>query len=204
MQKNKIVFVFFLLLLTALQAVSQEDSLPSRKPRNKDYHLILYVASGPGFFLSDKGAPAYLQPRRSRFNPVNTARIMWKPDHRVKVGFETGYMTFYKYKLTSEEGKNGTIELNAVPLLLDFSVTLTKRWNLFAGPGVYILNTHLDYEGKTVSKRVAMGWMAALAYVYPINKEVGIGAEAKWLYASESIRGSIALQAQLVWRFIKW
>jgi hypothetical protein len=146
----------------------------------------------------------FLQPKRSRLNPVTTARIMWKPDHRLKAGFESGYLVFYSYKLTDSAGNRGRIALGAIPLLLEFSITVRKRLNLFAGPGIYILNTELDYKGKANSKKVSTGWMAAAAYVQPITKNLGIGAEAKWLYAAETIRGSFGGQLQLVWRFLRW
>jgi hypothetical protein len=129
---------------------------------------------------------------------------MWKPDHRLKVGLESGFMTFYRYTLVDENGNKGTVELNGVPVLLEFSVALTKRWNLFAGPGVYFLSTDLDYQGKSVSRKMTTGWMGGIAYVQPITKDLGLGAEAKWLYASETVKGSLALQAQLVWRFFRW
>ena len=129
---------------------------------------------------------------------------MWKPDHRLKAGFESGYVTFYSYKLTDADGKKGKISLNAIPVLLEFSVVIKKHFNLFAGPGVYILQTHLDYQGRTTSQKVSTGWMAAAAYTRPVTKGLSLGAEAKWLYAAETIRGSFALQVQAVWRFLQW
>ena len=129
---------------------------------------------------------------------------MWKPDYRVKAGFETGYVTFYSYQLTDANGNKGNISLNAVPLLLEFSVSIKKHVNLFAGPGVYLLKTNLDYAGKTFSEKLSTGWMAAAAYTQPITKEFSLGAEAKWLYASETIRGSFGLQLQANWSFLRW
>jgi hypothetical protein len=204
MRNNKYFLLYFLLFLTASSAFCQNDSLNLQNGRNKKYALILYLSGGFGYFPSNGAAPAYLQPQLTRLNPVTTARIMWKPDHRLKAGFESGYLTFYSYKLTDSAGNKGKIALNAVPILLEFSVTLEKHLNLFAGPGVYILNTRLDYAGKAYSEKVTMGWMAALNYVQPLNKELAIGVEAKWLYAAETIRGSFGVQLQLVWRFLRW
>lgn len=129
---------------------------------------------------------------------------MWKPDHRLKAGFESGYMTFYSYKLTAPDGNTGEVALDAIPLLLEFSVSVKRHFNLFAGPGVYLLKTNVNYEGKAASKKVTQGWMAAAAYTAPLSKEVSLGAEAKWLYAAETIRGSFGLQLQLAWRFLQW
>jgi hypothetical protein len=204
MQNNRYIFLYFLLFLTSLKSYGQSEEVSSQTRQSKKYALILYLSGGMGYFPSNTGAPAYLQPKLSRINPVTTARIMWKPDHRLKAGFETGYMTFYSYQLTSSEGKKGKIALDAIPLLLEFSVSVKKHFNLFAGPGVYILKTNLDYEGKTISKKVSMGWMAAFAYTQPVTKDFSLGAEAKWLYAAETIKGSFGLQVQAAWRFFRW
>jgi hypothetical protein len=204
MQSNKIIPFYFLLFLTCLSSYGQGDSLHIPQKGNGKYALILYLSGGAGYFPSNGAAPSFLQPKLRRINPVTTARIMWKPDHRMKVGFESGYMTFYSYELKDSAGNKGKIALNAVPLLLEFSVVLVKRLNLFAGPGVYLLNSQVDYAGKAHSSKVTMGWMAALGYTQPLTKDVALGAEAKWLYAAETIRGSFGLQMQLMWRFVKW
>ncbi|HSU52265.1 MAG TPA: hypothetical protein VLJ41_16780 [Segetibacter sp.] len=203
MLNSKHVFFYIILLLTFTNTFGQigDSSLPER---NKKYSFILYLSGGFGYFPSNSGAPAYLKPQLSRTNPVTTARIMWKPDHRLKAGFESGYMTFYSYGLTDADGKKGKVSLDAIPLLLEFSVSLKKHFNLFAGPGFYILKTKLDYAGKTASSKVNPGWMAAAAYTQPITKEISLGAEAKWLYAAETIRGSFGLQLQATWRFFRW
>jgi hypothetical protein len=204
MQNNKCVVLYLLLFLTSAKSYSQNEEVPSQTEGAKKYALILYVSGGMGYFPSNNAAPAYLHPKLSRINAVTNVRIMWKPDHRLKAGFETGYMAFYSYALTAPDGKTGKVSLGAIPLLLEFSVSVKKHFNLFAGPGVYILKTNLDYEGKTDSKKVSMGWMAAAAYTQPLTKELSLGAEAKWLYAAETIKGSFALQLQMAWRFLRW
>jgi hypothetical protein len=182
----------------------QNVEIPGQPERSKKYALILYLSGGVGYFPSNAGAPAYLQPKRSRLSPVTTVRMMWKPDHRLKAGFEMGYMTFYSYSLTTSDGTKGRVSLDAIPFLLEFSVSVKKHFNLFAGPGLYILKTNLNYEGKTESKKVSPGWMAAADYTIPVSKEISIGTEAKWLYAAETTRGSFAAQLQLTWRFLRW
>jgi hypothetical protein len=204
MQSNKSFLLYILLLLASFKTFSQAEEVSLNKQRDKKYTLILYLSGGFGYFPSSKGAPAYLQPQLTKVNPVNTARVMWHPDHRLKAGFETGYMTFYSYKFADADGKKGDVSLDAIPLLLEFSVSVKKHFNLFAGPGLYILKTNLDYEGKAQSKKVSAGWMAAAAYTIPVSKAIALGAEAKWLYAAETLRGSFGLQLQASWRFLKW
>lgn len=191
-------------MLSSLISYGQNEDTITVNGKRKQYALILYLSSGFGYFPANNGAPAYLNPKINRINPVTTARIMWRPDHRLKAGFESGYMTFYSYKLKDGAGNTGKIALNSVPLLLEFSVVLQKHLNLFAGPGVYILDTEVDYAGKAYSKKVSMGYMAALAYAVPLGRDVSVATEAKWLYAAETIRGSFGLQLQLLWKFVRW
>jgi hypothetical protein len=204
MRNNNRIFLCFLLLVICFNSFSQDEEVISTQGRTKKYSLLLYLSGGFGYFPSNAGAPAYLNPQVARINPVTTARVMWKPDHRLKAGFETGYMTFYSYKLTDADGNKGKIALDAIPLLLEFSVSVKKHFNLFAGPGFYILKTNLNYAGKTSSKKVSTGWMAAADYTTPISKGLSLGAEAKWLYAAETLRGSFGLQLQVMWRFLRW
>ena len=204
MLKNKYFLICFISLITSINCFSQSDDTTRVNGRTKRYALILYLSSGLGYFPSNGGAPAFLNPKISRFNPITTARIMWRPDHRLKAGFESGYMTFYSYKLKDEAGNEGEVSLNAIPILLEFSVVVKKHLNLFAGPGVYILDTKLDYAGKASSKKVSTGWMAAAAYAVPLNRDVSIATEAKWLYAAETLKGSFGLQLQVLWKFLKW
>ncbi len=204
MRNNKIIFLFFLLHLTWLNAHSQNDQVSLQgKPASRN-SLDLYISGGFGYYPSSEGTPAYLQPKVSRINAVTTVRVFWQPNHLLKMGLETGTMTFYNYELTDSAGNKGRIALKATPVLLEFGMTVKKRIRIIAGTGVYFLNTKLDYAGETSSQKLTMGWMAAASYTYPLTRDLGLGAEAKWLYASETTIGSLGIQLQLVWKFFKW
>lgn len=192
------------MLAVLVSTAQNNEEFTSRPTGRGEYSLVLYAGGGLGYFASHGGAPDYLHPTVSRMNPVGTLRIMWHPDHLLKAGLETGYLTFYSYKLQDSTGKEGKIALTAIPVLLEWSMSLKNRLNIFAGSGIYILKTKLDYDGSVNSNKLSVGWMAAASYIYPVGKEVGLGAEIKWLYAAETTNGSICGQLQLVWRFLKW
>ncbi len=173
-------------------------------PTRGEYSLVAYVSGGAGYFLSSAGAPQYLQPKIAKVSQISTIRVMWHPDHLIKAGLESGFVTFYSYNLKDSAGNKGNISLHAIPILLEWSMSLSKRLNIFAGSGAYILDTRLDYLGKTSSYKFSVGWMAAASYIQPLSKDVGLGAEAKWLYASETSKGTLGLQLQIVWKFLKW
>ena len=195
-----------LLLCTAslfVQASGQEE-FTSQPVKRNEYALVVYAGSGPGYYLPVAGAPAYLNPDVSKWSPVSTVRLMWFPDHLLKVGVETGYMRFLSYSFKDSVGNKGRILVNAVPLLVEWSMALTKRFNVFAGSGVYFMNSRLDYAGRSSSQKISIGWMAAVSYIHPLSENLGLGTELKWLDAAETTDGSISLQVQLVWKILKW
>jgi hypothetical protein len=200
---NRSISVAILVLVIAAQAIAQESpTAPVRK--RGDYALVAYVNGGVGYYLTIAGVPSYLQPKITKLSPVTTLRVLWHPDHRIRVGIETGYLTFLSYTLTDSAGNKGKLRLDATPLLAEWSMALSKRFNVFAGSGIYFLTTRLDYAGKTTSDKVSLGWMAAVSYVQPVIKDLGIGLELKWLDAAETTDGSISMQLSLVWKFLKW
>jgi hypothetical protein len=129
---------------------------------------------------------------------------MWHPDHLLKVGVETGHLTFYTYSFRDSANREGVVKLKAIPLLAVWNMAVTKRLILFAGSGVYFLRTNLDYRGKTTSHKMSIGWMAAASYIQPLSANVGLGTELKWMNATEAANGIVALQLQLVWKFLNW
>lgn len=204
MQGNKVFLLFGLLMLAGTCANSQEDEFSSQPQKRGEYGWVAYVSGGAGIYVSNSGAPAYLNPKVSNSSHVANVRIMWHPDHLLKVGLETGHMTFYSYTFTDSTGVRGKTKLSAIPVLFEWTMAVTKRLNLFAGSGVYFLRTNLDYQGRTKSPKLSIGWMAAGSYIHPLSTNVGLGTELKWMEAAETSNGIISLQLQLVWKFMKW
>src|SRR5829696_945069 len=204
MQGNKIVLLFGLFMLVGLKASSQEDEFSSQPQKRGEYGWVVYISGGVGYYVSDKGTPSYLNPKVSNSGHATNLRIMWHPDHLLKVGLETGHMTFYSYTFKDSTGLGGETKLTAIPVLFEWTMAVTKRLNLFAGSGVYFLRSNLDYQGRTSSSKLSIGWMAAGSYIHPLSANVGLGTEVKWMEAAETSNGIVSLQLQLVWKFLKW
>ena len=202
MRNNKLILAV-VLQLVVFAAFGQQE-FTSRPIGRGRYSLVAYAGGGMGYYLSSAGAPGYLTPTLHRWNPAGTLRILWHPDHLLKAGWETGYVTFYSYDLKDSASRSGKIALNAIPVLLEFSMSLKNRFNIFAGSGVYFLRTRLNYEGAVSSNKLSVGWMAAASYIQPLGKRTGLGTEVKWFYAAETSNGTLYGQLQLVWRFLEW
>ena len=195
---------FVLFLFVSSVCLAQEPGFSSQPQKRGDYGWVLYASGGAGYYLSNTGTPNYLNTQVSNLSHVSNLRIMWHPDHLLKVGLETGHMTFYSYTFKDSSGVSGKAKLYAIPVLIEWTMAVTKRLNLFAGSGVYFLRTNLDYRGRTVSPKLSIGWMAAGSYIHPLSSRVGLGTEIKWMDAAETNNGIVSLQLQLVWKFLKW
>lgn len=201
MRHLKYLFVF---LLISVNCFAQEDEFSSQPQKRGEYGWVVYVSGGGGYYLSNRGTPNYLDSKVSNLSHVSNIRIMWHPDHLLKVGLETGHMTFYSYTFKDSAGISGKAKLYAIPVLIEWTMAVTKRLNLFVGSGVYFLRTNLDYQGRTVSPKLSIGWMAAGSYIHPLSSTVGLGTELKWMDAAETNNGIVSLQLQFVWKFLKW
>ena len=194
--------LLFLQLAGWMSGQAQTDT--AHKKNRGEYALVLYAGGGISFYSGDPGTPSGLNAVEvNKVYPSATLRVMWHPDHLLRVGLETGWNTFYSYKVNNN-GITGSVHVRATPILLVFSMPIKKRINVFAGTGGYLVHSRLDYEVVTVSKTWSLGWMAAASYTYPLGKDLGIAAEFKWQQAYETRDANFNVQLQLRWKFLKW
>jgi hypothetical protein len=168
------------------------------------YALVAYIGGGMGFYTENAGTPVNVKAITTRRGFVGSIRVLWHPDHLLRVGLETGHMTFYSYTFADSIGTKGKTALTAIPLLLVASMPVTARLNAFFGTGFYNVTSNLNYAGKASASKLSVGWMLAASYVHPITKDLGLGAELKWMDAAQTSDASIVGQLQLVWKFMKW
>ena len=166
------------------------------------YSLVAYVGGGLAYYPITPGSPPPgVSSDLTRVGGSSTLRVMWHPDHLVRLGLETGWTMFYSYSL--QGAPPGELHLSAVPLLWVASMEVLGV-NLFVGTGYYLLNSNLDYQGTVNVKTWSLGWMLAASYVHPISENMGVAGELKWINASEHEDASLTFQVQLVWKFLEW
>jgi hypothetical protein len=169
-----------------------------------EYAFVAYIGGGMGYYTTGAGTPVAVQSTTSKWGFAGTVRVLWHPDHLLRVGLETGHMTFYSYKFTDSAGKSGKTSITGVPLLLVASMPITARLNAFFGTGFYNMTTNLDYAGTNDAHKLSVGWMLATSYIQPVSKNLGLGIELKWMDAAQTVDAAIVGQLQLVWKFLKW
>ena len=180
------------------QSNVKTDTVVTRKQS-----FVLYVGGGLGGYTTTINPTAgILQGNVSKISPVGTFRIMWHPGYRLHLGIETGYTNFYSYHVKNGN-VSGKVSLDAIPLLIVWSMPVVKRVSIFAGIGSYWLTTRLNYDGQVKSKTFSLGSNIALSYTQPLSKTLGLAAEAKWMNAFETKDNLLSLQVLLVWQIFK-
>ncbi len=178
------------------------------------YNLVVTVGSGLSYYSTHLGVPpAIEQSHISRFGFPATLRVMWFPDHRLRMGIETGWTTMYSYR-GHVAGDPAQVYVSVVPVLMVFSMPLawlsgtdrsiTRRLAATIGTGVYLNHSRLDYAGTVISATRSLGWMAAGSYTHPVGRRFRIAGELKWYDAVGAENAAFVAEVQLVWRAFSW
>jgi len=215
MYNNKplINIIFPVLLFCSTKLAAQDTTAKSTKDSTEvnvqqkgKYAFVLYAGGGLFSYFSSVGSSSSgtgINTAIVRYHPIGTFRIMWHPDHRLRIGLESGYANFYSYELKNGN-KTGTVNLAAIPVLFVWSMAITKRLNVFAGVGSYFMTTRLNYDGKVASHALSLGFNASVNYIQPVSSRFGIGAELKWTEASQTRDYGLSAQLMLEWKFLEW
>ncbi|MBL0358993.1 MAG: hypothetical protein IPP72_19975 [Chitinophagaceae bacterium] len=112
----------------------KKERLPRRKPS-----FVLQAGGGASYYTAhvNTSSVAYTG-TLNKWSPAGTLRLMWYPRYRLRLGLETGFTNFYRYKVTDTSGQ-GQVSLQAIPLLVVWSMQVLPRLNIYAGFGSYIL-----------------------------------------------------------------
>ena len=191
----------FFLCMTFFIMARENDTTKSKGAG--EYSFVLYAGGGLSLYAATPGVPDYIETKETTSGFGGTVRIMWHPDHLLRLGIETGQIPFYSYTI-KDNNYSGELKLSAVPLLLEWSMPVGNRFNLFLGYGVYFLNSKLDYAGITKSSTRSIGLAVAANYIYPVSDKIGIAGEIKWMNATETKNKILNAQVQLVWKFYRW
>jgi hypothetical protein len=73
--------------------------------------MVSYVSGGIGMYAADAGYTAPFANCYRKIKPNSSIRLMWHPDHLVRFGLETGYMTFYSYTFSDSTGGQAKLRL---------------------------------------------------------------------------------------------
>ncbi|HEY6170923.1 MAG TPA: hypothetical protein VIX80_01570 [Candidatus Kapabacteria bacterium] len=169
---RKVVVILSLIFCTA-SSYAQEGRL---------HHVRLILGGGYGFRLG-AAAESTNEVDISTTSPAAMLRVMWKPEHLVSVGIETGYIPVSQANSKGQikPGEvDGNAQLTAIPAMVVFSM---EKYNveLAAGIGMYSLQLYGKSSKNIVVENSAleMGYMFSGAYSIPMG-DFSLGLEIKY------------------------
>lgn len=193
---------FIPILISALIVFSTKGYSQST---DTTYKVNAIVGLGYSYFISSLS-------ELSGFNPHSfnaTAKIVWQPEHLLRVGIESGYLSFYSYKQSGFTSDYGTTDvkssLSSVPIILIFSMEIFKEFEISTGVGVYFLFSEIDSYGNKVSSSIfSNGYYSSMSYFYALNKDLRIGCELKYYYISKIEDADLSLQLVMKYNFLEY
>lgn len=212
------------LLLLSLSAKAQQvhrirrivpDSIDTKKnTRRGPYRIVATAGSGLSYYSTHILIPDALeQSHLSRFGVPASFRLMWYPDHRLRVGLESGWIPMYNYR-GQIAGESARVNISVIPVLVVFSMPLAwisgtersiaRRLALTVGSGYYLNQSRLRYGDDIIGSKNSLGWMAAGSYTHLIGRRFRVAGELKWYDAVSAENAAFTAELQVVWRAFSW
>jgi hypothetical protein len=163
----------------------------------KDYQVNINLGLGYSYYLTS------LNYENLYDNPfIITGRLMWKPEHLLSIGIESGYVPLYQIEAKGAQSvfdtTDITIRLDMLPIMLVLTMDIYKNLKLIGGLGEFILLSAVNSFGnQVVSKSLSTGYEMGAAYMRPISRKWQIGAEVKLYYISKLQDFDLLLQLSL-------
>ena len=168
----------------------------------------LYIHAGGGFTrnVSDFDVVPEGLDRSGMFG---TVRLMWKPEHLLSFGLEAGYQRIYAVNITNAPSPVGPISgnsvLNAIPVLLIFSMPVIDHFEAYVGGGFGFLHSTVEFLGdETISSAYTPALMAAGSYFFPLSDDISLGGELRYVYYDRFVDQNIGVQVLLSYRLTSW
>jgi len=180
------------------------------------YQLNAYIGIGYNRFISSLKEDGL---NKNGFS--GTLRIMWKPEHLLRFGIETGYIRLFSVNVNNLDTEFGRTYLrtrmSAIPIFLIWSMDLGKKFEFNIGTGGFLLYSSVySFGNKVTSTEFSNGYIISLTYLNELNRDLDIGVEIKWDYVNKignelrwgSLKrlsdGNILIQLVFKYRLLEW
>lgn len=193
------IFLLALLCYASAHLSAQQDSVESTR---SDYRVIVQVQAG----ISNSRIDRTIKPEKSEYTTTGlsgTIRLLWRPDHLLGIGMETGFIRISKL-LIKEDNKlppQSVVRLGAVPVLGVFSM---EKYGVELSAGVGLYNYQVDAivgDDTPSSDQWEIGWMASVGYMYPLSRSWLVGADVRHYAIPERSVGGISANLRLQWQW---
>ncbi len=167
--------MIFVVILTTTNIRAQEnDSL---------YHINVELGLGPSFYFTD----ITYEELKHNYPVAVSMRLMWKPEHKLSLGIETGFIPLYFLKTKIYDTIYGSTEsklsMSSVPIVAVFAMTIVENLRIFGGIGGFLLISDTEsFDNKVSGSTWSNAYEFGLSYLYPLSKNLKLGGEVKSFY----------------------
>ena len=191
--QDKFNYIFALLLLISISAFSRVSAQKS----DSLYHLNLDVGIGPSVHLTDIDFEGQ---QSSQF--MGTFRLMWEPEHLLRLGIETGFIHLYYLETKIFDTLFGStdviLNMSSVPIMAIFAMEVTENFEIIGGVGGFIIISEVtSFDNYVLSKSWSNAYELGISYLHPLNDKLKIGGELKSYYISRLENYDVALQLSI-------
>ena len=168
------------------------------------YQVNSYIGLGYSRFISDMNLDGL-----NKNGYSGTLRIMWKPEHLLRIGIETGYYRLYSFEQKNIDTEFGTTDaqsaLDAIPVFINVTMQIIRPLEIFAAVGPTFLSTSFESFGsKSESSQVSTSYIVGGTYLHDLSEKFKLGGELKYYRINKIEDGTITLQILLVYNIIDW
>jgi hypothetical protein len=190
------------LWLSALLLLQAGPALRAGEP-DTSYAWILYAGGG---YTRNVSEFDYTPSGLIQNGFSGTARLMWKPEHLMRVGIETGYHYVYGANVSDFTNEFGTTNarssMHVLPILLVFSMPLVEGVDIWTGLGAGLLTSYVEFFGESTAANAYSPYVyGALSYMVPIASDWRLGAEARYVYMERFRDQNLTVQFMASWQF---
>jgi hypothetical protein len=179
-------FKFALALLICF--LSFDGIAQSTSSGKSNRHWVFYGGVGPNIYFNN------LVVAKNFVNELNysfVGRIMWEPEHRLSIGFESGYNRLYTINESSAQIINSSIPLQVV-----VSMRFLKRFygNFSYGRSILLNKVNSTTYGNLDASSLSLADVTlTVGYKRKLNERISLGAETKFYHASKANDENLAL-----------
>ncbi|MCX6286956.1 MAG: outer membrane beta-barrel protein [Bacteroidetes bacterium] len=179
--KRTIIINLICLFAICTASAQNNDSIPKTRS-----HYTLAIGLGWSHYFSNMDlVPA----RNVQKDFIGTSlRFMWEPEYRLSLGLETGLYRIFRVDsvLTSEYTMDARMYM--VPLLLVIRMRIVDNFYLSIAPGLAVQFSQISGIGDKISSTQYSfaNFEACASYLYPLNKHMEVGGEARFFYIGKT------------------
>jgi hypothetical protein len=173
-----------LLFISSFHTLAQSATVEKKKLR----HIVFYGGIGPNIYFNNL---VLAKNEVNTFNYSVVGRIMWEPEYRLSLGFESGYNRLYTINNSLVHIING-----AVPLQFVVSIKFLKTFygNFSYGRTILINKVDSPTYGNFDATAISLADVTlTVGYKRKLNERFSLGPELKYYYASKANDNNIAL-----------